>query len=89
MGTNNSFKENAVSCFDTIMKKKFVEKTDLLSLKQKLKVLKDTGECNNLFNEGNNILNKITRIANSAKGKSSVEILRKVYDDFTQLCTLE
>ncbi|MFA6255622.1 MAG: hypothetical protein WC606_00425 [Candidatus Absconditabacterales bacterium] len=87
MATTNSFEKNAKKYFEKLMRRKFIEKRDLLSLKSKFKELKDSGNCPNFFNEGNNMLNKITRIANNAKGKNSIEIVQKAYEDFTKLST--
>lgn len=76
MGKDNAFLGNASSYFDKLMRKTYVEKSDLLSLKKQLTVLK---ERESTYNP---ILNSITRIANEAKGKNPVDVLREVYLDF-------
>lgn len=75
---DNSFIDNASSYFDTLMTKKYIKKSEIISLKQKLKALKKESASSTY----NNILNRITNIANNANGKNLPSILKKVYDDF-------
>jgi len=80
MGKDNSFLSNASSYFGKLMKETYISKSDILSLKKKLKVMKDNGMI-----EYNPILNKITNISNKATGKQTPELLQGVYEDFKLL----
>lgn len=82
---NNSFLGAASSYFDKIMKQKFISKAEILSLKQKLKTLKEADVTTTKYN---NILNRVTNITNKATGKNSPEILQKVYTDFKLLAKI-
>lgn len=77
---NNSFLHNASSYFDKMMKQTYVSKSEILSLKKKLKVVKDSGTITY-----NNILNRVTAVSRKANGKNSPEILRKIYDEFKEM----
>jgi len=73
---NNLFLANASSYFDKIMRQKYIAKSDVITLKRQFKQLKtQDAQYKTLFN-------KITGIANKAKGKNTSEILQEVYDDF-------
>lgn len=79
---NNSFLQNASLYFDKLMKQKYICKSDVLSLKQKLKVLKESNLDDDTYN---NILNRVTRISDKATRRDSPDILREVYADFNLL----
>jgi hypothetical protein len=81
MGKDNSFFHNASSYFDKLMNQTYVSKSEILSLKKKLKVLKESGSSTSY----NNILNRVTGLSAKAKGKNPVELLKEVYDDFKQI----
>lgn len=81
MSKDNSFFHNASSYFDKLMTQTYVSKSEILSLKKKLKVLKESG----LSRSYNNILNRVTGLSTKAKGKNPVELLKEVYDDFKQI----
>lgn len=76
---DNSFFTNAKDYFDKIMKKTYVTKPELITLKGQFKRLKEQDP------SYTNIFNQTTRIANSAKGNNPVTILTKTYTDFQGL----
>jgi len=78
---NNSFLKNASLYFDKIMKQKYISKSDVLQLKNQFKQLKQHDA------SYNNLLNRITRIANNAKGKNTPDILQDSYEDFKKLAS--
>lgn len=70
---------NASSHFHKLMQQKYVAKADLIKLKRQFGTLKiQQPEYKTLFN-------RITNIANNAKGKNDVEILQSAYEDFNNL----
>jgi len=79
MGKDNSFLGNASTYFDKIMKQTYVSNSDILSLKKKLKVLKESDE------SYKPIFNKVLHISEKSKGKNEPKILKKAYEDFTAL----
>jgi hypothetical protein len=81
MGKDNSFLQNASSYFDKLMGQKYVSKSEILSLKKRLKVLKESGSSTSY----NNILNRVTGLSIKAKGKNPIELLKEVYTDFNQI----
>jgi len=76
---NNFFFENTVSYFDKLMQKTYVEKSEIMGLKDKFKALKKVNPAYN------SLLNKVTRIVNEAKGKNEIKILQEAYKAFTAL----
>lgn len=76
MAKENSFLNNASSFFDKIMKQTYISKSEILSLKKKLKVLKEADA------SYTNLFNRVTNIGNKAKGKNTPDILIKEYEDF-------
>jgi len=76
MAKENSFLNNASLFFDKIMKQTYISKSEILSLKKKLKVLKEADD------SYTNLFNRITNIGNKAGGKNSPNILTKEYEDF-------
>jgi len=76
---NNSFLENTVSYFDKIMKQKYIEKTNVLQLKNQFRQLKQYDP------SYKNLFNRVTTLANNAKGNNKPDILQNLYEDFKNL----
>jgi len=72
----NSFLDNTVSFFDKIMKQTYIAKTEIIQLKRQLGHLKEQDD------RYKSLFNKVTNIANKAKGKNDPEILQDVYTTF-------
>ena len=76
---NNSFLENTSLYFTKLMQQKYVAKSEIIKLKRQFHTLK-------IQNPGYNpLFNKITNIANNAKGKNTPELLENVYNEFKEL----
>ena len=78
MGTDNSFLGNASTYFDKIMKQTYVSNSEILSLKKKLKVLKESDE------SYKPIFNKVLHVSEKSKGKNEPSILKEAYDFFKE-----
>ena len=76
---NNAFLKNATDYFNKIMEQKYIAKSDVLQLKNQFKQLKKQDKKYNSF------FNKVTNIANNAKGKNEPKILQEVYKEFKEL----
>lgn len=79
MANENSFLKNTSLYIQKLTKQTYVEKTELLQLKNHLRKLQEQEP------KYKPLLNKVTRIANGAKGKNPVTILNGIADDFKEL----
>ena len=75
----NSFLDNTVSFFDKIMKQTYIAKTEIIQLKRQFGHLKTQDDTYK------SLFNKVTNIANRAKGKNDPEILQDVYETFNDV----
>ncbi|MEI7558420.1 MAG: hypothetical protein WCJ45_06590 [bacterium] len=76
---NNSFLRNASSYFTKLMQQQYIAKSEIIKLKRQFTTLR-------IQHPGYNALsNRITNIANKAKGKNTVDILQDAYNDFNHL----
>jgi hypothetical protein len=76
---NNSFLPNTVLYFNKLMQQTYVEKSEIIRLKRKFK---DLEEFDPTYHK---LFNKVTRIANKAKGKNEPSILKTAYETFNTL----
>ncbi|MEI6119334.1 MAG: hypothetical protein WCP92_09410 [bacterium] len=75
----NSFLDNTVSFFDKIMKQTYIAKTEIIQLKRQFGHLKEQDDTYK------GLFNKVTNIANKAKGKNAPAILQDVYETFNDV----
>ncbi|MCX6823951.1 MAG: hypothetical protein NT085_02395 [candidate division SR1 bacterium] len=75
----NSFLDNTVSFFDKIMKQTYITKKEIIQLKRQFDHLKEQDDIYK------SLFNKVTNIANRAKGKNEPKILQDVYETFNDV----